>query len=51
MVNMVNKQAFGDVNDQMVHIHILSHLFFSVCQRPDGVKGVWAFVSIPIVLS
>lgn len=50
MVYVVNKEASGCIDDEMVHIHILSWLFFSVCQGPDGVKGVGAFVSVPIEL-
>ena len=51
MVYVVGEHAGGDVDDEVVHVHIPSGQDFAVCQRPDGVKCVFAIVGIPFVFS
>ena len=51
MVYVVTVHASRNVNDQMVHVGVLSGLFFAVGQGADGIEGVGAFLGIPFVLS
>ena len=51
MVYVVGEHAGRDVDEQVVHVHIFSGHGFAVCQRPDGVKGVFAVASIPFVFT
>ena len=50
MIGVVGKQAGWNVDNQVVHLHILLGLSFAVCQGPDSIKGVAIVVGIPFVL-
>ena len=51
MVDVVGKHSIRNVDDEVVHLHILSWFLFAVCQGPDSVEGMGAFVDVPFVLS
>ena len=50
VVDVVGEEAGRDVDDEVVHVHVLSGPVFAVCEGVDGVKGVGTFVGIPFVL-
>ena len=51
VVDVVGKKTFRNIDDKMVHIHILSRLLFAIRQRPDGIEGMGTFACIPFVPS
>ena len=51
MVDVVTEHTIGNVNDQMMHVGVLSFFFLSIRQRADSIKGMYVFLGIPFVLS
>jgi len=49
VVDVVDEHCGGNFDDEIVHLSVLSGLLFSICERADGVKGVWGFVDVPFV--
>lgn len=49
-VNVVAEHTIRNINDQIVHLEILSWCVLSVRQRVDGIASSWAFLDVPFVL-
>ena len=48
-VDVVTEHTIRNINDQIVHLEILSWCVLSVCQRVDGIASSWAFLDVPFV--